>query len=190
MADVRVALRVVDELLWVCGAPGSRSPRRRRSTPLAPSARSASTIGRGFAKRSPRWWSAKHATGRVSIAPSMPTSRAEPRSTLWERLAAKGFAESELDALREMLEALAAASPDSALFPLVHRGAELDRLLHLPGTARTARRDAEPASVRLLHASPPRARRDVARRDDLAGLRAAPGRRPWPRARRRRSLRR
>ncbi|MBS2016016.1 MAG: VWA domain-containing protein [Deltaproteobacteria bacterium] len=57
----------------------------------------------------------------------------EPRRTLWERLAAEGFDDHEIAALRELLDALAAASPDSAVGPLVHRGAELDRLLQLAG---------------------------------------------------------
>jgi uncharacterized protein with von Willebrand factor type A (vWA) domain len=59
----------------------------------------------------------------------------EPRRTLWERLAAEGFSDAELDVVRELLDAFASAAPDSALGPLVHRGAELDRLLQLAGSA-------------------------------------------------------
>ena len=55
--------------------------------------------------------------------------------TLWERLSAEGFTDEELDILRELLDALASASPDGSLGPHVHRGAELDRLLQLAGSA-------------------------------------------------------
>jgi uncharacterized protein with von Willebrand factor type A (vWA) domain len=59
----------------------------------------------------------------------------EPRRTLWERLEAEGFEGAELDVLRDLLDAYAASSPDTTLGPLVHRGAELDRLLQLAGSA-------------------------------------------------------
>src|SRR5207302_9030958 len=56
--------------------------------------------------------------------------------TLWERLAAGGISADEIGVVRELLDALGVARPDAALAPLVHRGAELDRLLQLAGSAR------------------------------------------------------
>ena len=58
--------------------------------------------------------------------------------TLWERLADRGFAESELDAVRELLSQLRASGSDGGdpLTTLMHRGADLDRLLALAGLTR------------------------------------------------------
>lgn len=60
-----------------------------------------------------------------------------PLRTIWERLAAQGFDDAERDALRELLDAYAAAAPGGNLASLLHRGADLDRLLSLAGSART-----------------------------------------------------
>lgn len=60
-----------------------------------------------------------------------------PMRTLWERLEAQGFSAVERDTLRELLDAHASASPEGNLVALLHRGAELDRLLQLAGSART-----------------------------------------------------
>jgi uncharacterized protein len=60
-----------------------------------------------------------------------------PMRTLWERLEAQGFDEAEREALREILDAYATASPEGNLLALLHRGADLDRLLQLAGSART-----------------------------------------------------
>ncbi len=54
------------------------------------------------------------------------------RRTLWERLEGQGFSASELEALQEML----IGAEGEALGPLIHRGAELDRLLQLAGASR------------------------------------------------------
>jgi uncharacterized protein with von Willebrand factor type A (vWA) domain len=58
--------------------------------------------------------------------------------TLWDRLAARGFAESELAAVRELLSQLRASGSDGVepLDTLMHRGADLDRLLALAGLTR------------------------------------------------------
>jgi len=60
------------------------------------------------------------------------------RRTLWERLAAQGFAAGEIDALRGALEQLAASAAAGAtsLATLLGGGAELDRLLAMSGIAR------------------------------------------------------
>lgn len=61
------------------------------------------------------------------------------RRTLWERLAGRGFALDELDALRSILEQFAASGHAGAmpLAILLAGGAELDRLLSLSGISRT-----------------------------------------------------
>src|SRR5690606_18107088 len=61
----------------------------------------------------------------------------KPMRTLWERLDAGGLSEAEREALRELLDAYASASPEGNLVSLLHRGADLDRLLSLAGSART-----------------------------------------------------
>jgi hypothetical protein len=59
------------------------------------------------------------------------------RRTLWERLTAQGFATQELEALRALLDQLAASRPGAlALATLLTRGAELDRLLAISGVSR------------------------------------------------------
>jgi len=59
--------------------------------------------------------------------------------TLWERLADRGFAEDELDVLRDFIQRLAAQghSGASPLAVLLAGGAELDRLLAISGIARS-----------------------------------------------------
>src|SRR5215472_15352358 len=63
---------------------------------------------------------------------------AQGLTSLWERLAAKGFSDTELEALKDLLERLAHDKGDGAapLEALLERGVELDRLLHLAGVAR------------------------------------------------------
>jgi len=60
------------------------------------------------------------------------------RRTIWERLAGEGFAPAEIDALRDLLERLAAGGDPGAgpLGLLLAGGADLDRLLSLSGIAR------------------------------------------------------
>lgn len=138
MADPRAPLRVLDELLWVL---------RRRGLPIATSqaidaARAASAVG--FSSRDVL----REALATVLV--TRPRERARfdegfdaffgrtPRTTLWDRLAASGFASAELDVLREVLDAFASASADgAALATLARGGAELDRLLQLAGASRS-----------------------------------------------------
>lgn len=65
----------------------------------------------------------------------------EPRRTLRERLAARGFSETELDALFGAIEALTDAEN---LHVFLEHGADLDRLLTLAGMERTLRNMAGP----------------------------------------------
>ena len=135
MADARAALRVTDELLWVL----RRSGFAIATSQAIDAVRAVRAVG--FASRD----LVKDAIASVVVKRARDRARfddvfdgffaREPRRTLWERLSAEGFDDTELDALRELLDAYATASPDGALGPLVHRGAELDRLLQLAGSA-------------------------------------------------------
>src|SRR5262249_25107049 len=138
-------LRVIDELLWVL---------RRSGFAIATSqaidvARAVRAVG--FEDR---------ATFRDAVAATVVTRKRDRarfdaifdsffvsdvvRGTLYERLAARGFDATAIDALRELLDALAASTSSSApgadekggLLPLLSGGAELDRLLQLAGSAR------------------------------------------------------
>lgn len=135
MADVRAALRVTDELLWVLRRAGFAIA----TSQAIDAVRAVRAVG--FESRE----AVRDAIAAVVVKRARDRARfddvfdsyfsREPRRTLWERLAAEGFGEPELDALRGLLDAYASASPDAALGPLIHRGAELDRLLQLAGSA-------------------------------------------------------
>jgi uncharacterized protein with von Willebrand factor type A (vWA) domain len=136
MADALAALRLTDELLWVL---------RRAGFPVATSqaidvVRAVRAVG--FASRA----AVGDAVAAVIVKRARDRQRfdavfdgffaREPRRTLWERLAAEGFEEAELEVLRELLSAAASSRGDgaaTALVALVHGGAELDRLLQLAG---------------------------------------------------------
>lgn len=134
--DPRAVLRVASELLWVL---------RREGVSIATSqAIDAVRALRAVGFESPE--DVREALAAVVV--QRPRDRARfdrafdgyftrsSRRTLWERLEAKGFSSSELDALRELLDALAGASPDGALSTLLGRSADLDRLLYLAGSSR------------------------------------------------------
>ena len=135
MADVRAALRVTDELLWVL----RRSGFAIATSQAIDAVRAVQAVG--FESQA----TVRDALASVIVKRARDRQRFDavfdaffsgsPHRTLWERLAADGFTTSELAALRELLDAFATAAPDSALGPLVHRGAELDRLLQLAGSA-------------------------------------------------------
>lgn len=135
MADVRAALRVTDELLWVLRRAGFAVA----TSQAIDAVRAVRAVG--FGSRA----TLKDAIAAVVVKRARDRARfddvfdgffaREPRRTLWERLAAEGFDDSELETLRALLDAFAAAAPDGALGPLVHRGADLDRLLQLAGSA-------------------------------------------------------
>jgi uncharacterized protein with von Willebrand factor type A (vWA) domain len=135
MPDVRAALRVTDELLWVLRRSGFAvatsqaidAVRAVRAVGFESQALVRDAIASVIVKR-PRDRDRFDAVFDAFFSDSK-------RQTLWERLAADGFAPSELEALRELLDGFATSSPDGGLGPLVHRGAELDRLLQLAGSA-------------------------------------------------------
>ncbi len=148
MADPRAPLRVVSELLWSLRRAGFVIP-----PPLAiDAARAVAAVG--FEER---------ATLRAALAAVLVTRPSErrrfdaafaeffgaPRSTLWERLAAAGFAEAELDTVREWLERFAGRGDDGVvtLGALLEGGSELDRLLLMGGVTRSLRTLASPMQV-------------------------------------------
>lgn len=134
--DARSVLRVTVELLWVL---------RREGLAIATSqaldaARALRAIGLASREDVREALAAivvqrPHERARFDRAFDGFFTRA-PRRTLWERLEAKGFESAELEVLRELLEAVAGATPDGALATLLGRGSDLDRLLHLAGTSR------------------------------------------------------
>ena len=135
MADVRAALRVTDELLWVL----RRSGFAIATSQAIDAVRAVHAVGfesPGVVRDALASVVVKRARDRVRFDAVFDAFFCgSPRHTLWERLAAEGFTPSELATLRELLDAFAATSPSSALGPLVQRGAELDRLLQLAGSA-------------------------------------------------------
>ena len=140
MPDPRATVRLVDELLWSLrragftistaqaidvarglGAVGLDQRSRVRETVAAIVVDRASERAR-FDRSFDAFFASRHGHG-----------------SLWERLAAQGFAQDELDALRELLAGLAQSHADG-LVPLgllLERGADLDRTLALAGLART-----------------------------------------------------
>ncbi len=135
--DRRAVLRIADELLWIL---------RREGLAIATSqaidaVRAIALVG--FESRE----DLREALAAIIVQRPRDRTRFDRafdsffcrsghRRTLWERLEGKGFSANELDALRELLDQLAASSPDGALSMLLGRGADLDRLLHLAGTSR------------------------------------------------------
>lgn len=135
MADVRAVLRVTDELLWVLRRAGFAIA-TSQAIDAARAVRAVGFASRDVVKDAIASVVVKRARDRARFDDVFDSYFArEPRRTLWERLSAEGFTEPELDAARELLDAYASASPDAVLGPLVHRGAELDRLLQLAGSA-------------------------------------------------------
>ncbi len=135
MADVRAALRVTDELLWVLRRAGFAIA-TSQAIDAVRAVRAVGFESRDLVRDAIASVVVKRARDRARFDDAFDAYFArEPRRTLWERLSADGFSDAELDVVRELLDAFAAASPDSALGPLVHRGAELDRLLQLAGSA-------------------------------------------------------
>lgn len=130
-------LRVVDELLWMLRRAGFTIA----TSQAIDAARAIRAVG--FESKD----AMRDALAAVVVQRARDRARFDatfdayfartPMRTLWERLAARGFTEAERDALRELLDAYAAASPEGTLVALLHRGADLDRLLQLAGSART-----------------------------------------------------
>lgn len=142
MADPRALVRVLDELLWslrragfvvstaqaidvtrAVTAVGLEHPDRVRDAIAAVVVQRARNRAR-FDAELDAFFAARARDGRDG--------------TLWDRLAARGFAASELEAVRELLSQLRASGFDGveSLATLMHRGADLDCLLALAGLTR------------------------------------------------------
>jgi uncharacterized protein with von Willebrand factor type A (vWA) domain len=136
MPDARAPLRVTDELLWVLRRAGFAIA----TSQAIDAVRALRAVG--FESRA----TVREAIAAVVVKRARDRARFDAafdgffarteRRTLWERLAAQGFTDDELAAARALLEAFANARPDGALVALVHRGADLDRLLQLAGSSR------------------------------------------------------
>jgi uncharacterized protein with von Willebrand factor type A (vWA) domain len=141
MADPRAVTRVLDELLWTLRRGGLRIATSQAIDVV----RAVSVTG--FADREV----VREAVACVVVQSARERRRfdalfdaffapgREARGTLWERLERRGFAASELEALRELLDAIAAQDGAGAqhLGALLEQGAELDRLLQLAGVSRS-----------------------------------------------------
>lgn len=139
MADPRTLVRVVDELLWslrregfvVSTAQALDVVRAVRHVGVEDGAQVRDAVGAVVLQRG-----AERARYEAAFDAFF-AAGAPDRRPLWERLAARGFSEPDLDALRELLSELARSQGD-AMAPLgllLERGADLDRLLALAGVA-------------------------------------------------------
>lgn len=137
MADVRAVLRVVDELLWMLRRAGFAVA----TSQAIDAVRAVRAVGLGSREHLREALAAvivQRARDRARFDATFDAYFArQPSRTLWERLEAQGFTDAEQGALRELLDAYAAASPEGNLVALLQRGADLDRLLQLAGSART-----------------------------------------------------
>ncbi len=140
MADPRALTRVLDELLWSLRREGFSIATAQAIDVL----RAARAVG--FAEKD----SLREAVACVVVQRARDRARFDTvfdaffsssrsgRTTLWERLAARGFREDELGELRGLLGLFARSDGESfvRLGMLLERGAELDRLLQLAGVSR------------------------------------------------------
>jgi len=142
MPDPRALVRVLDELLWSLRRAGFTV-----STAQAIDvARAVTAVGLEHADHVSDAIAAivvQRARDRARFDAEMAAffaaeGRERRGATLWDRLAERGFATSELDAVRELLSQLRASGSDGVepLTTLMHRGADLDRLLALAGLTR------------------------------------------------------
>ena len=157
MADPRALTRVVDELLWSLRRGGFDRRRRRRSTSLRRGARGRprATGGRARGARRRRRQRDARAARASTRRSTRSLRRAAPHEgtllgaarapRLHRRRARRGCAISSSASRRAARTAARRRLGRSS-----SAGAELDRLLHLAGIARTLDADREPASARLL----------------------------------------
>jgi uncharacterized protein with von Willebrand factor type A (vWA) domain len=131
--DPRALVRVLDELLWslrregfeISTAQAIDAARALVAVGLDNPAYVREAVACVVLQRSDQ-----RARFDAAFARFFASDASRPRGTLWERLEARGFQPSELEALRDLLERLAAGGFDVvALTGLAERGADLDRLL-------------------------------------------------------------
>ncbi|MGD0529348.1 MAG: VWA domain-containing protein [Polyangiaceae bacterium] len=142
MPDPRALVRVLDELLWSLRRAGFVV-----STAQAIDvARAVTAVGLehpGLVRDAIAAIVVHRARDRARFDLALdaffaPEGRAARGRSLWDRLAERGFTPEELDAFRATLSEVRASTPDGveALTTLMHRGADLDRLLALAGLTR------------------------------------------------------
>ena len=149
MSDPRALVRVLDELLWSLRRAGFTV-----STAQAIDvARAVAAVGLehgGHVRDAIASIVVQHARDRARFDRELDaffaSSGARGGVSLWERLAQQGFVPGELDTVRELLAQLRASGPDGveSLTILMHRGADLDRLLALAGLTRQLDADSGP----------------------------------------------
>jgi uncharacterized protein len=136
MKDVRAPLRVIDELLWALRRAGFAIA-TSQAIDAVRAVRAVGLTDRETVREALAAVIVKRARERARFDAAFDAFMArEPRRTLWDRLRAGGFTDHELEVVRELLDAFARLSPQGALGALLHRGAELDRLLQLAGATR------------------------------------------------------
>src|ERR1700690_3681934 len=176
MADPRALLRVFDELLWALRREGFDI-----STAQAIDAARA-LLAVGLERRA----DVRDAVGAVVVQRARdrtrfdagfdrffaPDTARDRASSLWDRLAARGFDNDEIETLRALLAELAARSTGdlAPLGTLLGRGAELDRALMLGGVLRHVDAESGPQLGFLTHRLLSRIGSGAARRA-LASLR-------------------
>jgi uncharacterized protein with von Willebrand factor type A (vWA) domain len=151
MADARALTRVIDELLWTLRRGGFAIAtsqavdvvRAAQAVGVEDRARLRDAVAAVIVERARERDTFDRLFDRFFSAAGAPE-----RATLWDRLAAAGFAPGELDALRELLADIArvARGEGAPLGALLERGADLDRLLALSGSAGSSRDAGEPRS--------------------------------------------
>jgi uncharacterized protein with von Willebrand factor type A (vWA) domain len=138
MADPKALTRVLDELVWSLRR-GGLVVATSQAIDVARAARAVGIDDRAALREAIASAVVHRARDRAAFDAAFDRFFAgQPRGSLWERLAARGFSAAELDEVRELLARLAASGPDGAqhLGALLERGAELDRLLNLAGVSR------------------------------------------------------
>lgn len=139
MSDSRAVTRVIDELLWTLRRGGFRIATSQAIDALRAVA-AAGLADRDAVKEAIACAVVQRVRERRRFDAIFARFFASPeaRRTLWERLAARGFEQAELDELRDLLTRAAETGVDGAqhLGALLERGAELDRLLHMAGVVR------------------------------------------------------
>ncbi len=150
MPDPRAVTRVLDELLWTLRRSGLVISTSQAIDAL----RAIAVVGledRALVREALACVVVHHASERLRFDRAFDRffATGEIRGTLWERLAARGFSETELGELRELLERFSETGGDGAqhLGVLLERGAELDRMLQLTGVVRALEAMQSPLQV-------------------------------------------
>jgi uncharacterized protein with von Willebrand factor type A (vWA) domain len=144
MSDPRALVRLLDELLWSLRREGFTAS-TAQTIDVARAVRAVGLEDRSAVREAVAAVIVQRARERARFDAAFEAFFAAAASeaagrgrTLWQRLEARGFHAAELDALRQLLESLAAAGSDGVapLELLLGRGPDLDRLLALADVGR------------------------------------------------------